>query len=214
MVPMILKRFLQSLGVVSLLLLFSPVSAGALTGSQSDLPGANNASDYQPPTGNPQNDVGGVSQGQSNQNNLQKLQTVDQTALPNVPDLRVSGVTGERNPNTTKTEVASDKQQKKAWGAIALGVAAVAAAVLLLTSGKDRSKKKSEQQTDIQKQTSETKTTQVAEAVIKPEESEQAADQTESESTTPKTPAPTTKKTTRRKKGKGKGKGKKAKRKR
>lgn len=139
---MILQRFLSSLGVVSLLLLIVPVSVSALTGSQNDLPGASNAATYQPPTGNPQNNVGGVSQGQANQNTLQKPDAIDQTALPNVPDLRVSGVTGESNPNTTKTETTSDTQPRRVWGAIALGVAAVAAVVLLLTSGKDRVQKK------------------------------------------------------------------------
>ncbi len=195
---MILKRFLQSLGVVSLLLLFVPVSASALVANQNELPGASNAADYQPPTGNPQNDVGGVSQGQSNQNNLQKPGSVDQTALPNVPDLRVDGVTSEANTNTTKTEVGSDKQQRNAWGVIFLGVAAVAVVVLILTSGKDRVKKKPT--TAVAESTNDELTDEPSATTIETTESEGDAEATPVPKKAPTTP----KKTTKRKKSKGK----------
>lgn len=199
---MILKRFVQSLGVVSLLLLFVPVSASALVANQNELPGASNAADYQPPTGNPQNDVGGVSQGQSNQNNLQKPGSVDQTALPNVPDLRVDGVTGEANTNTTKTEVGSDKQQRNAWGVIFLGVAAVAVVVLILTSGKDRVKKKPT--TVVAELTNDEPTDELADepttTTIETMESEGDVEATPVAKKAPTTP----KKTTKRKKSKGK----------
>jgi hypothetical protein len=139
---MVKKRFLLSLGVGSLLLLSVPASASALVGDQNSLPGASNAADYQPPTGNPQNDVGGVSQGQTNQNNLQKPDAIDQTALPNVSDLRVSGVNSETNANTTKTEVTLEKGKTTIWAIIMLGTAAVAAVVLIVSTGKGRRTKR------------------------------------------------------------------------
>lgn len=133
---MVIKNFLRFLGVTCVILLSVTVSAHALTGDQNTFPGASNAADYQPPTGNPQNDVGSVSQGQTNQNDLQKPEAVNQTTLPTVPDLRVVGVEGETNANTTKTEVAENDSSSRVWLAVAIGAAAVGVVVLALSNSK------------------------------------------------------------------------------
>lgn len=191
---MVIKRFLLLSGVVSLFLLNAPISVSALTGGQNALPGASNAADYQPPTGNPQNDVGGVSQGQTNQNNLQKPETVDQTALPNVADLRVSGVTSGANRNTTKTEVTQANSKKSGWAFIMLGTAAVAAVVLVLSSAKSLRK--------------QNKTTSIeADDIATPNTSKAPVSETpiEPQSTNPQEPSKlAVKKTAKRKKGKNK----------
>lgn len=140
---MVKKHFFWSSVATLLLLLTIPLSASALAPTQDNLSGGSNASDYQPPTGNPQNNVGGVSQGETNQNNLQKPEVVDQTALPIVPDLRVSGVNSQTNGNTTKTEVSSEKNQSHTWAAILFGTAAVAAVVLVVSNVGNRKSKTS-----------------------------------------------------------------------
>ncbi len=191
---MVIKRFLLLSGVGSLFLLSVPVSVSALTADQNSLPGASNAADYQPPTGNPQNEVGGVSQGQSNQNNLQKPETVDQTALPNVTDLRVEGVTSQANNNTTKTEVTQDSSKKSGWAFVMLGTAAVAAIVLVISSGKGR--RSNNQSSPDEEAASSVATTVKAIDSTTSDETEVANSQTLNQSTV--------KKTTKRKKGKNK----------
>lgn len=137
---MVIKNFLRFLGITSILFLLVSAPVGAMTADQSTLPGASNAADYQPPTGNPQNDVGGVSQGQSNQNDLQKPDAVNQTTLPSVPDLRVEGVDSETNTNTTKTEVAKNESSSRVWLIVAVGTGVVGLVVFALSGSKRRAK--------------------------------------------------------------------------
>lgn len=185
--------------MTSLLFLAVPVTTSALSAAPGALPEASNATDYQPPTDNPQNNVGSVSQsqGQNGQSNLQPQQKVDQTALPNVPDLRVPGVIGQPNSNTTKTEITKDqKQTMSTWLIILLGGLAVFGVVYLLASS--TTKRANKQPTKDEK-------------VTKPSKSEVVKKNEEKEKTESVKPSTTSKKTTKRKKGKN---GKKAKRKR
>ncbi len=72
----------------------------------SNLSGASNASDYQPPTRNPQAGVTGPNQ---TTGSVQTLPNLNQTALPSVGDLHVNGAkAGATNSNTTKTAPPSD----------------------------------------------------------------------------------------------------------
>ena len=145
-----IKRLLASLALASLILFSLPVSARALTASPENLAGASTANDFQPTTGNPQNNVGSVSQGQTGQNNLQTPQVVEQTALPNVVDLRVIGVTGDVNSNTTKTEVTTDnKPLINTWLIIAIGVFVAAAAVYAVSWQRQKKPAKSASTDDI-----------------------------------------------------------------
>jgi hypothetical protein len=190
---MVIKHLFRSLGVTALFLLFMPLVARAQVPTQGTLPGASNAADYQPPTGNPQNNVGSVSQGQTDQSNLQKPETVDQTALPLVSDLRVSGVSSQPNTNTTKTEVSNETSQKNTWAAILLGAAAVAAVVLVVSSVSNRKTKK------VGPTNSVNQAGQSESATTIPEQP--AASDSQS-STAAKTTPTVSKKTTKRKKGK------------
>jgi hypothetical protein len=84
-------------GVVMLSLFGAPVWAQT---NGANIMGGNNASDYQPPTRNPQENVANLNQ---TGGNLQPQNSVTQTSLPSVGDLRVPGVSGAPNTNTTKT---------------------------------------------------------------------------------------------------------------
>jgi hypothetical protein len=98
--------------------------------AQGNFLGGNNATDYQPPTRNPQGDTANLNQ---TGGNLQPQSSTTQTTLPSVDDLRVPGVNGSPNTNTTKTAAPStNRKQVNFWPIGIIGVLTLIAMVYVI----------------------------------------------------------------------------------
>lgn len=93
----------------------------------------NQATDFQPTTSNPQNDVGtGLQQNIGDLQPTANTTTGSQATLPNVGDLQVLGINGQPNRRQTQPEVVKSIKKRSVWPFVLIGAVALAIGLFLL----------------------------------------------------------------------------------
>lgn len=135
-------RRLKIFAVVLLGLICAPLITLSVSAQEAPAFGGNNASDYQPPTGNPQNDIAtGL---QTNNTPLQPVPGLGQQGLLRIQDLKVSAATSNGADSTASSSPPASKPKSALPTMIIGGILTFAAVMYVLFKPDEKLETKAE----------------------------------------------------------------------